>query len=75
MKASFDLLMGDLNALPREKRALVMVTYAAQLAENAAYEVAGDHTRMTVSRLILSSAELYKVVEILNDDYDIEEVD
>ncbi len=52
-----------LSGLPSERAAQFALGLAADLVEYAAYEMAGERSSATVSRLILTAAELEQFAE------------
>ncbi len=63
LEARMSRMKDRIRALPTETAASVALRFASELTEFAAYELAGRCPSTTLSRLILTSAELERTAE------------
>ncbi|MFQ6552467.1 hypothetical protein AAD018_009000 [Aestuariibius insulae] len=63
LEARMSRMKDRIRALPTETAASVALQFASELTEFAAYELAGRCPSTTLSRLILTSAELERTAE------------
>lgn len=66
-KATFERLINELAVSPDKDKTITTIEYAARLAEIAAYDAAGNASSMTITRLMLSSAELSRIAQALRN--------